>query len=383
MQNPPARRIPVRIIAPDPLRLNILHPRQPNQTQQPLPAPTGKAPYHLSLASVLTPAQMQAIQTAQRMVFHVVGDTGGVKTPQDQQDVAVHMENDFDNTDTTRRPSFFYHLGDVVYYYGEASQYYSQFYEPYELYPAPIMAIPGNHDGDVQNTSVPSLAAFVENFCAPEPHLTKEAGDVSRDAMTQPNVYWTLDTPYVTMIGLYTNVPEGGWLDNTQIAWLSSELSSAPTNKALILSMHHPIYSADIYHTGSKYMAGVLENAAQQAKRWPDLVFAGHVHNYQRYTRALPDREVPFIVAGGGGYWNLHRMAKDPQGNPLPTPYPVPGTDATLASYCDDRHGYLLMEATPTALTGTYYAVQDGQPSSEPASQIDSFTLDWQAHKVM
>jgi acid phosphatase type 7 len=326
---------------------------------------------------------MQAIQAAQRMVFHVVGDTGGVKTPEDQQDVAEHMESDFDNSDTTRRPSFFYHLGDVVYYYGEASQYYSQFYEPYELYPAPIMAIPGNHDGDVQDASVPSLAAFVENFCAPTPRLTKEAGDVSRDAMTEPNVYWTLDTPYVTMIGLYTNVPEGGWMDNTQIAWLSSELSSAPTNKALVLSMHHPIYSADIYHTGSQYMAGVLENAVQQAKRWPDLVFAGHVHNYQRYTRALPDREVPFIVAGAGGYWNLHKMATDPQGNPLPTPYPVPGTDVTLASYCDDRHGYLLMEATPTALTGTYYAVQDGQPSSEPASLIDSFTLDWQAHKVM
>src|SRR5579883_1575606 len=383
MQNPPARRIPTRVLAPDPLRLTILHPRLPNQAPQPLPTPTGKPPYHLSLDSVLTPAQMQTIQNAQRMVFHVTGDTGGVKAPQDQQDVADHMGNDFDNPDPTARPMFFYNLGDVVYYYGEASQYYSQFYEPYQHYPAPIFAIPGNHDGDVQSASVPSLAAFVENFCAPTPRLTKEAGDVPRDAMTQPNVYWTLDTPFVTMVGLYTNVPEGGWMDTKQIAWLASELSSAPQDKALLVSMHHPIYSADVMHSGSQYMSNVLDNAIQQSGRWPDLVFAGHVHNYQRYTRAQANREIPYIVAGAGGYWHLHAMAKDPQGNPLPTPYPVPGTDVTLVSYCADRHGYLLMEATPTTLKGSYYAVPQPQSSSDPASLLDSFTLDWRAHKVV
>lgn len=383
MQNPPARRIPTRVVAPDPLRLTILHPRQPNQAPQPLPTPTGKPPYHLSLDSVLTPAQMQTIQSSQRMVFHVVGDTGGVKSPQDQQDVADHMGNDFDNPDTTARPLFFYHLGDVVYFYGEASQYYSQFYEPYQQYPAPIFAIPGNHDGDVQTASVASLAAFVENFCAPTPRLTKEAGDVPRDAMTEPNVYWTLDTPFATLVGLYTNVPEGGWMDDKQIAWLVSELSSAPQDKALIVSMHHPIYSADVFHTGSQYMANVLDNAIQQTGRWPDLVFAGHVHNYQRYTRAQASRDIPYIVAGAGGYWHLHDMAKDPQGNPLPTPYPVPGTDATLVSYCADQHGYLLMEATPTTLKGSYYAVPPAQSASGPATLLDSFTLDWHAHKLV
>jgi hypothetical protein len=43
-------------------------------------------------------------------------------------------------------------------------------------------------------------------------------------AMTQPNVYWTLATPYATIIGLYTNVPVGGYVDDKQKAWLIKEL---------------------------------------------------------------------------------------------------------------------------------------------------------------
>lgn len=383
MQFPPTRRIPTREIAPASLQLNVLHPRMPNQTQQPLPVPTGQPPYHLSLDTVLPPAQMQTIRSAQRLVFHVAGDTGGVKMPLEQQNVAQHMEQDFDNADQTARPAFFYHLGDVVYYYGEASQYYAQFYEPYQLYPAPILAIPGNHDGDVQDPSVASLAAYVENFCAPTPRLTREAGDVARDAMTEPNVYWTLETPFATVIGLYTNVPEGGWLDEKQTAWLVSELNSAPLDKALLVAMHHPIYSADVLHSGSQYMAHVLEHAVQESQRWPDMVLAGHVHNYQRFTRVLAERQIPYIVAGGGGYWNLHRMARDPQGHPLPTPYPVPGTDVTLASYCADRHGYLLLESTPTSLSGRYVAVPGSHPTKQAASVVDTFTLDWHTHKLV
>ncbi len=136
----------------------------PNQQRQPLPAPTGPAPYHLSLDSVLTPAQMQAINNAGKLVFHIVGDTGGVKAPQSQEIVMQHMDADLTVADATARPAFFYHLGDVVYYYGQASEYYSQFYEPNMHYGAPILGIPGNHDGDLIDTSVPSLAAFVREL---------------------------------------------------------------------------------------------------------------------------------------------------------------------------------------------------------------------------
>lgn len=353
------------------------------QKPQPLPQPTGASPYHLSLDQILTPAAMQTIQSSGRLVFHIVGDTGGVKTPQDQEIVATHMEQDFAASDPASRPSFFYHVGDVVYYYGQAGDYYSQYYEPYMHYNAPILAIPGNHDGDVLDASVPSLAAFVENFCSTEPHLSSEAGDSGRDTMTQPNVYWTLETPFVTFIGLYTNVPEGGWMDNNQTAWLQSELTAAPQNKALIVAMHHPIYSADTYHSGSAYMGGTLDQAIQATGRVPDAVFAGHVHNYQRFTRALNGRSIPYIVAGAGGYWNLHSM-QTVQGAPIITPYAVPGEEGvTLESYCANRHGYLLMEVDGKTLKGQYFSVPRLQESwSAPAQQVDSFTLDLTTHQL-
>ena len=34
--------------------------------------------------------------------------------------------------------------------------------------------------------------------------------------MTQPNVFWTLNTPLVTIIGMYSNYREGGQVSDTQ-----------------------------------------------------------------------------------------------------------------------------------------------------------------------
>jgi hypothetical protein len=60
-----------------------------------LPAPTGAAPYRLNLASILTDAAMAKITNNGRLVFHTVGDTGGVNTTTYQQQVETFMELDF------------------------------------------------------------------------------------------------------------------------------------------------------------------------------------------------------------------------------------------------------------------------------------------------
>jgi len=115
------------------------------------------------------------------------------------------------------------------------------FYHPYELYPAPIFAVPGNHDAENLETEH-SLDGFVRNFCAPKPAHMPEAGDSLRTAMTQPNVYWTLLTPLVNIIGLYSNVPEGG-KDRTGTDRLARQRAqdAPPPARRSSFALHHPV----------------------------------------------------------------------------------------------------------------------------------------------
>src|SRR2546428_11823717 len=64
------------------------------QPFEPLPPPTGQAPYHLKLADVLGAPAVQAIQGAGGLTFHPIGDTGGVKNPEAQQNAALTMAKD-------------------------------------------------------------------------------------------------------------------------------------------------------------------------------------------------------------------------------------------------------------------------------------------------
>jgi hypothetical protein len=346
-------------------RTASLHGHQPFR---PLPAPTGNQPYHLDLAALLPADQLDEITRAGRLVFHMVGDTGGVKTPVPQMNVARRMIQDFAGDDRAAHPAFFYHLGDVVYFYGESDKYFDQFYEPYEGYPGVVVAIPGNHDGDLspatQDNAVPSLESFVTNFCARNAYHTPDAHDAARLAMTQPNVYWTLTTPFVTIVGLYTNVPEGGQLDDAQIAWFQSELVGAPADRGLLVAMHHPIYSLDDYHSGSAYMHQILNEAVQQAGRKPHAVFSGHVHNYQRFTRHWDGKDVPFVVAGAGGYHNLHHLAS---GMGIGS-NPSDEDNVTYENGNDHQFGYLRLEVTAQALKGEYFAVSGFVDPLDPAN---------------
>jgi hypothetical protein len=338
---------------------------KPTSTWFDLPPATGTPPYRLDLASILSEDHYQKIVKNKRLVFHTAGDTGGVNTTTYQQHVESYMELDFNPNDRDgANPSFFYHLGDVVYYDGEVTNYYWEFYEPYLHYPAPIFAIPGNHDGDVNpldqfHTPADSLRGFVRNFCSQAAVHMPEAQDAPRDAMTQPNVYWTLLTPLVTILGLYTNVPEDGKIGLNQLQWFKEELAAADKNKALILALHHPIYSAYGHHPGSHYLKGIVEEATKEAGRVPDLILTGHVHNYQRFLGDLNGKPVPTIVAGAGGYnQKLHTLSRH-QFNPSEVPYKFEDGDETLEKFNDFQHGYLLIDVSEDKIAGSYFAVDD------------------------
>ena len=356
---------------------------------QPLPNPTGEAPYHLDIRSIISAADYANIIDSKQIIFHLTADVGGVKSPQDQILVADHMEMQFDKNNPKENPLFLYIPGDVVYYYGQPGEYNNQFYEPYKFYPAPIFAIPGNHDGDVDpadETRPKSLDAFVKFFCAPEPTVPPEAGDAVRTTMTQPNVYFTLVTPVANIIGLYTNVPEGGVVEADQQQWFIDELITAEkerSDKALIVTLHHPPYSMDTHHGASPAMQQLLDDSFTKANVYPDIVFTGHVHNYQRFTRKIAKKDIPYIVAGAGGYWHLHNITT--RKKIIKTPVQSSFKDVTFEKFCEDRHGFLRININMNKkrLTGEYFTVPRLQePWKNPPVLFDSFTLDLSKNKL-
>jgi hypothetical protein len=276
-----------------------------NTGYQPLPKPLGLPPYHYALSDHF-PTQAKRISDAGKMVFDVLGDSGGVQDAEFQSSVADQMVKALPKN----APQFCYHVGDVVYFTGAHDDYYSQFYEAYEQYTPPIFAIPGNHDGEVDDPKAQtSLDGWVAYFMQANPDVDPISKDAPRVGLNLPNPYWTLVTPLATIIGMYTNVPEGGSIDSSQQQWLTNEFATAAKKLPLVLALHHPIYSFDAFHSGSSKMADALENAIRDTGRVPNLVLAGHVHDYQRIERNIvPGGPTPFIVVGNGGYHNLHQI---------------------------------------------------------------------------
>jgi acid phosphatase type 7 len=350
---------------------------QGSQKFQPLPDPLGSPPYHYTLESAIPDILEQSTKLG-KVVFHVVGDTGGIKDPEYQADVAAAMKGDLNRTDGTA-PRFFYHLGDVVYYNGQIADYYSQFYEPYNHYDAPIISIPGNHDGDPADASQVSLDGWVRYFMTPSPRINPESHDDPRTTMSLPNVYFTLECPFVTIVGMYTNVPEGGSIDSVQQQWLTNEFATAPEDKALIVALHHPIYSFDDVHSGSPRMADAVQHAINDSRRLPNMVLTGHVHNYQRIERnALVDDAttmVPFIVAGHGGYYHLHGLSidADPDDTGAYRDVADPETGAQLIYANNTNHGYMTLTVDKKKIRGVMSTIAE----KKSEGQVDADTFEY------
>jgi calcineurin-like phosphoesterase family protein len=333
------------------------------QRFEPLPKPLGQPPYHYDLETAVPGVGARAAKQG-HLVFHTVGDTGGIRSPEYQANVAKAMKADL-TLGPTQSPSFFYHLGDVVYYNGQTADYYAQFYEPYDHYAPPIIAIPGNHDGDPINASQVSLDGWVAYFMSATPHVDPASHDAPRVTLSLPNPYFTLVCPFVTIVGMYTNVPEGGSIDSVQQQWLTNEFAQAPTDKALIVALHHPIYSFDNAHSGSPRMADAVQQAINDSRRVPNMVLTGHVHNYQRIERPIIAGTVtPFFVSGNGGYYNLHALTVAPGATD-------PDTQAHLVVGDDTNHGYMTLTVSADHIAGTVTSV-DKSGTAHPGA--DTFT---------
>jgi len=244
------------------------------------------------------------------IAFDIIGDSGAPsasKLKGYESKVADLLAQDA----VTSPPTFMYHVGDVVYFYGERAYYYSQFYDPFRAYPAPIFAIPGNHDGVIYESSQISLADFQSAFCAKSPGRWPGSGGILRSTMTQPGVYFTLNHPLVSIIGLYSNCGESlGWLDEQQLTFLYKELVRLKAAKknglpAVIMAIHHfPRWFPGQSKPDPNSTA--IDAVYAKAGFWPDAVICGHAHLYQRVVRqnagTSGKQDIPYVMSGAGGY---------------------------------------------------------------------------------
>jgi len=360
---------------------------------QPIPQVRQNAAPNINLADYVPTDIADAIDQAGKITFHAVGDTGAAKVSRSQS-AATAIQHEAGVADAmssevqaqgVNGPAFFFNLGDIIYNFGEGQYYYDQFYEPFRDYDRPIFAIPGNHDGMVFGASssapqVPTLAAFLTNFCAPEPGPSPDAGGLVRSVMTQPGVYFTLDAPFVSIIGLYSNVLDSGAgvissqkghfpLVDDQLTFLQNELKRLKPDRdagkrAVLLAVHHPPLSADARHGGSSGELADIDACCKAAGLWPDAVLSGHAHLYQRFTRVVQGKETPYLVAGSGGF-----SATAPFGG-LPNA-PVKAGDHTLVINPIVEFGYLTVTTDAKTLTMTFKTVTNRQ-----VMQRDTVTVD-------
>ena len=186
--------------------------------------------------------------------------------------------------------------------------------------------------------------------------MTPEAGSLHRTAMTQPGVYFTLDAPFIRIIGLFSNAledpgvissEEGTWkaVPDYQLDFLSAQLGRIRSDGfagAVLLAVHHPPFTyapppsgsgAGGAHGGNPVMLAQIDAICQAMGVYPHAIVSGHAHNYQRFTRSIRfaagSYEVPFIVCGDGGH-GLASLVQSRLGSPAQEP-----TDGIDVSYLD------------------------------------------------
>ncbi|MFC8516393.1 metallophosphoesterase family protein [Streptomyces sp. NPDC057257] len=251
-----------------------------------------------------------------RFSFMVIGDTGEGDDPQ-YAVVPGFLK-------VSQGTNFSVIASDVIYPVGSADDYRTKFFRPYQDYPAPIYAVPGNHDW------YEGLGAFMRVFCADAPPLAAEPAprpltrawlrsllwhrprkadgqrlDEARELrsapaqqVVQPGPYWAIDAGPVRLIGIDTGLL--GTIDAEQGAWLR-EVSKGPRPKILITGS--PLYVDGKYDPCTiEGGGGTVDDIVSDPEHHYVAAIGGDIHNYQRYPVRLADgRTIQYVVSGGGG----------------------------------------------------------------------------------
>ena len=231
-----------------------------------------------------------------------------------------------------RDTDFMVICSDVIYPGGEVEEYEHKFFHPYRDYPAPIYALPGNHDW------YDDLRGFMFHFCGrqrqprrPKPPLLSrarlrerlwrrtpgapDAAVVARmralrsrpeQQVRLPGPYYVVETGPIELVAIDTGIVSG--LDRVQGEWLRSVSRSS---RPKILLTGKPIYVDGKYHPCDIAGGGTVDELVRNPEYNYVAAIGGDIHNYQRYPVDVNGRVLQYIVSGGGGAF-MHATHKIP-----------------------------------------------------------------------
>ncbi|XP_010244493.1 PREDICTED: probable purple acid phosphatase 20 [Nelumbo nucifera] len=133
------------------------------------------------------------------------------------------------------------------------------------------------------------------------------------------NLYYSFEVAgvHVIMLGSYTSFEAG----SDQYKWLEADLAKVSRERTpwLLVLVHAPWYNSNTAHQGDyegEGMRKAMEKLLFDAR--VDIVFAGHVHAYERFTRIYEGQAnacgpVHITIGDGGNREGLCRRYLDPQ----------------------------------------------------------------------
>ncbi|WCJ34328.1 purple acid phosphatase 22 [Euphorbia peplus] len=129
------------------------------------------------------------------------------------------------------------------------------------------------------------------------------------------NLYYSFNVAsgvHVVMLGSYTAFDQ----NSEQFKWLEADLKGVDRGKTpwIFVLIHAPWYNSNTAHQGEHESVGMKESMETLLyESRVDLVFAGHVHAYERFTRVYKDKAdncgPMYINIGDGG--NREGLAKE------------------------------------------------------------------------
>jgi hypothetical protein len=242
------------------------------------------------------------------------------------------------------KPDFIFIPGDIVYSAGRISEYRTKFFPAYNsdepstangaplLRSVPFIAAPGNHDTILANyMRFPDALAYFLYWDQPlngpvaPPDAAKAAHKLTGSKAAQPIFLAGAGARYPRMANFSFDYGNSHWtvLDaNTYMdwsnpslrEWLRNDLAAAQSATWRFVAFHQPGFNSSKEHFSEQQMrplSPIFEEGHV------DVVFAGHVHNYQR---SFPLTFVPALQPDGSpagpkgeiaGDWKLDKTFGD------------------------------------------------------------------------